>query len=87
VILVDGVAAVYLERGGSTIQTLPAADDPDIGAVALVGLASLVGIGRFRELIIRKIDGVAVAESPWRDRLLEVGFSAGYRGLTLRAAR
>ena len=28
VVLVDGVAALYLERGGSTLQTLPAADDP-----------------------------------------------------------
>ena len=32
VVLVDGVAALYLERGGATLQTLPAADDPEIGA-------------------------------------------------------
>ncbi len=28
VVLVDGIAALYLERGGATLQTLPAADDP-----------------------------------------------------------
>ena len=28
VVLVDGVAVLYLERGGGTLQTLPAADDP-----------------------------------------------------------
>jgi hypothetical protein len=38
-------------------------------------------------MVIRKVDGVAVADSPWRDRLLEAGFTAGYRGLTLRQAR
>ena len=31
VVLVDGVAALYLERGGGTLQTLPAADDPEVG--------------------------------------------------------
>ena len=34
VVLVDGVATLYLERGGATLQTLPAADDP---AVAVTG--------------------------------------------------
>ena len=87
VVIVDGVAALYLERGGATLQTLPAADDPSIAEAALRGLTSLVGSGRFREMVIRKVDGVAVADSPWRDRLLEAGFIAGYRGLTLRQAR
>ena len=87
VVLVDGIAALYLERGGATIQTLPAADDPDVAESALRGLTSIVGTGRARELVIRKIDGVAVGESPWRERLLQAGFSAGYRGLVLRAPR
>jgi len=87
VVFVDGVAALYLERGGSTLQTLPAAEDPNIADSALRGLTTLVATGRFREMVIRKVDGVAVADSPWRDRLLEAGFAAGYRGLTLRQAR
>jgi ATP-dependent Lhr-like helicase len=87
VVLVDGIAALYLERGGATLQTLPAADDPDVAAAALRGLSSLVGGGRIRELVIRKVDGLAVGESPWRPALLEAGFVAGYRGLVLRPAR
>ena len=34
VVLVDGVAALYLERGGATLQTLPASDDPGTAAAA-----------------------------------------------------
>ena len=87
VVLVDGIAALYLERGGATIQSLTAADDPDVAGAALRGLTSIVGTGRARELVIRKVDGVAVGESTWRERLLQAGFSAGYRGLVLRAPR
>jgi hypothetical protein len=86
-VLVDGVAALYLERGGSTLQTLAPADDPDVAALALRGLAPLVADGRARELVVRKVDGLPIAESPWRPALLDAGFVAGYRGLTLRGAR
>jgi ATP-dependent Lhr-like helicase len=87
VVLVDGIAALYLERGGSTLQTLPAADDPDVANAAVRGLGALIGTGRSRELVIRKVDGAAIGESPLRDRLLAAGFVAGYRGLMLRGAR
>jgi ATP-dependent Lhr-like helicase len=87
VVLVDGIAALYLERGGSTLQTMPAADDPDVRLAALSALRRLVADGRFRELVIRKIDGEDVATSNLRPFLLEAGFAAGYRGLTLRALR
>ncbi len=87
VVLVDGIAALYVERGGATLQTLPAADDPAIAAAALRGLTALVGGERLRELVIRKIDGLPVADSPWRPALLEAGFVAGYRGLLLRGPR
>ena len=39
VVLVDGSAALYLERGGGSIQTLPASDDPEIADAALRSLA------------------------------------------------
>ncbi|MEX1171735.1 MAG: DEAD/DEAH box helicase, partial [Chloroflexota bacterium] len=87
IVLVDGAAALYLERGGSTLQTLPAADEPDVAAAAVRGLAALVGSGRVRELVIRKVDGLPVAESPFRAALVDGGFVVGYRGLTLRGAR
>jgi ATP-dependent Lhr-like helicase len=87
VVLVDGVAALYLERGGSTLQTLAPADDPAVAAAAIRALANLVTTGRTRELVIRKIDGLPVAESPWREPLLASGFTAGYRGLAIRGTR
>src|SRR5688572_19661188 len=87
VVLVDGVAALYLERGGATLQTLPAADDPSVAVTTARALRTLVDDGRIRELVVRKIDGEDVAESPFRDQLLASGFSAGYRGLVLRGAR
>ncbi|MFL5674631.1 MAG: DEAD/DEAH box helicase [Chloroflexota bacterium] len=87
VVLVDGVATLYLERGGSTLQTLPASDDPAVALTAARAFHALIADGRTRELVIRKVDGEEVAASRFRELLLEAGFVAGYRGLALRADR
>jgi ATP-dependent Lhr-like helicase len=87
VVLVDGIAALYLERGGATLQTLPAADDPAVAVTAARALGVLVADGRIRELVIRKVDGEEIAASRFRAPLLEAGFVAGYRGLALRSQR
>ncbi len=84
VVLVDGVAALYVDRGGSSLQTLPAFDDPEITSAAIGALRAIPTEGRTRELVVRKIDGLPVAESPVRATLIDGGFSAGYRGLVLR---
>jgi ATP-dependent Lhr-like helicase len=86
VLLVDGAAVLYLERGGHSLQTLPAADDPATAGPALAALRDLVESGRFRELVITRVDGEPVANSAWRPRLEEAGFAAGYRGHVLRPA-
>ena len=85
VVLVDGVAVAFLERGGRTLAVLPAADDPVVAMLAFRGLGALVADGRMRELLVAKVDGQPVAESAWRPALLEAGFVPGYRGLALRA--
>ncbi len=87
VVLVDGIAVLYLERGGATLQTLPAADDPVVAGIAARALGTLVAGGRLRELVIRKVDGEDVAIAAFRQVLLDAGFAAGYRGLALREAR
>jgi ATP-dependent Lhr-like helicase len=51
VVLVDGVAALYLDRGGSSLQTLPAFDDPPVADAALSALRRLLADGRLRELL------------------------------------
>jgi len=84
---VDGVAALYLERGGATLQTLPVADDPAVAVKAIRALGALIADGRTRELVIRKVDGEEVSASRFRSLLLDAGFVAGYRGLVLRADR
>ena len=84
VVLVDGVAAIYLERGGATLQTLPAADDPEVAETAARALRGLVDDRRVRELVITKVDGLPIAESPFRDLLTAAGFAQGYRGLVLK---
>ncbi len=83
-VLVDGLAVLYLERGGATIQTLAPSDDPAMAVAAARALGALVADGRFRELVVKKVDGLPVGESPFRDRLIEAGFVPGYRGLVLR---
>jgi ATP-dependent Lhr-like helicase len=87
VVLVDGVATLYLERGGSTLQTLPASDDRDLAVAAARSFRALVSDGRARELVIRKVDGEDVAASAFRPILIEAGFVPGYRGLVLRVER
>jgi ATP-dependent Lhr-like helicase len=87
VVIVDGTATLYLERGGSTLQTLPAADDRDVAVVAARSFRTLLADGRMRELVIRKVDGEDVASSPFRPVLVDAGFVPGYRGLALRSER
>ncbi len=84
VALVDGEAVLYLDRGGTSIQVLPAGDDRALLVAALASLAELVADGRVREVVISKIDGEPVATSPWRDALQDAGFVPGYRGHVLR---
>jgi ATP-dependent Lhr-like helicase len=87
VILVDGRAVIYLDRGGSSIQTLPAFDDAETAGLALQALRELVTDGRQRELVIGKIDGEPAGKSKHYDTLLRAGFIQGYRGLVLRRQR
>ena len=87
VALVDGAPVVYLERGGGSIQLLPAADEPAAAALGLTALRALVDDGRLRELVVTRVDGLPVGDSPRRAALLEAGFAPGYRGLVLRGRR
>jgi ATP-dependent Lhr-like helicase len=85
VVLVDGQAALYLERGGRSLLTLPAAADTALAARAVTALAATVsGEGPSRELRLERVDRGPVAESRVADALAAVGFRAAYRGWTLR---
>ena len=84
VVIVDGMPVLYLERGGASLLTLPAATETDLAEPAVRALRSLVAGGRYRELAIERIDGEPAATSPWRTLLLAAGFVPGYRGLVCR---
>ena len=85
VVIVDGQPVIYLERGGKSLQTLPAFADEAVAAGALAALRQLVADGRFRSIQIERVDGAAVSESPHTEALAAAGFQRAYRGWLLKA--
>jgi ATP-dependent Lhr-like helicase len=85
VVLVDGVAALYLERGGRSLLRLPVAADAEVAARAVAALPRLVAPGGpMRELRLERVDRAPVSESALAEPLREAGFRPGYRGYLLR---
>jgi ATP-dependent Lhr-like helicase len=82
VVLVAGRPLLYLGAGGGQLLTFPASADGDEGSLdlALGALGRVPRVGR-RRLLIRRIDGRQVTESPLRERLLRLGFEADYDAL------
>ncbi|HUF06487.1 MAG TPA: DEAD/DEAH box helicase [Candidatus Binatia bacterium] len=88
VVLVDGLAVLYLERGGRGLITLPAARAHEARSRAVAALPSLVAPGGpMRELRIERVDRGPVGESPIAALLAEAGFRPSYRGYLLRRER
>lgn len=88
VVIVDGQAALYLERGSRGLLRLPAAvADGSLADRAVAALPSLVApAGPMRELRLERVDRAPVAESALADALREAGFGPSYRGWLLRRA-
>ncbi|MFZ4519792.1 MAG: Lhr family helicase [Microthrixaceae bacterium] len=82
VVISDGEACAYVERGGKGLLTFPAADRHPGWAATLAGL---VRGGPLRRLRLERIDGAPAASSPHAGALAAVGFVEGYKGLTLDA--
>ncbi len=80
VVLVGAELAVYVEQGGRGLQTFTA--DPRPG---LAALADAVRAGRIGKLDLERIDGAGILGSPVEEVLVELGFRAGPRRLTLTA--
>ncbi len=80
VVLLDGQAAAFLERGARSLYTLPAFDAPGAPEVTVRALAGLAVDGRVRSMQLARIDGVPVESSPHRATLEAVGFRRAYRG-------
>ncbi|HEX3873610.1 MAG TPA: hypothetical protein VHW26_05665, partial [Solirubrobacteraceae bacterium] len=80
VVLVGAELALYVEPGGRGLQSF--AEDP---RPALAALADAVRAGRVGKLDLERIDGLAVVGSPVEAVLVELGFRAGPRRLSLSA--
>ncbi|MGH2669831.1 MAG: Lhr family helicase, partial [bacterium] len=78
VVVVNGLCAAYLERGGRSLLTF---GENESWADAI---ASIQKDGRVRRLVIERINGVPATESAEAGLLREAGFSDSYRGLALR---
>jgi ATP-dependent Lhr-like helicase len=84
VVLAGAEPVLYVERGGKGIAVLVDPEDARI-VPALEALARFVTSGRGRRLSLERVDGEPVVGSRWEARLIELGFRAGPRKLTLSA--
>jgi ATP-dependent Lhr-like helicase len=85
VLMRDGEAVIYVERGGRSILRLVELDQGDL-AEAMGALADAVSGGRLPKLSIEKLDGEPVIGSGYEEALLEAGFARGPRRLTAAAS-
>jgi ATP-dependent Lhr-like helicase len=84
VVLAGAEPVLYVERGGKGIAVLVDGEDARI-VPALEALARFVTSGRGRKLSLERVDGEPVVGSRWEAQLIELGFRAGPRKLTLSA--
>ena len=82
VVLADGEAVAFVERGGRSLWTFPAAARYAAWPAAL---AARVASGRARSHEVRTVDGEPVRTTPWAEPLRAAGYADGYRGLVVRA--
>ena len=83
VVLLDGEAALYVERGGRSLVPLR---DPEPGwlRTALTALVAHVRAGGAKRLAVERFDGDPVVETDVLGLLVEAGFLAGPRRAVLR---
>jgi ATP-dependent Lhr-like helicase len=83
VVLLDGEAALFVERGGRSL--VPLRDpDPDWLRPAFEALVAHVRSGGAKRLAVERFDGAPVVESEAMELLVDAGFLAGPRRAVLR---
>ncbi|SKB64315.1 ATP dependent helicase, Lhr family [Arthrobacter sp. 49Tsu3.1M3] len=83
VVLVDGALALYVERGGKTL--LAFSDDPGVLAAAGTALVGVVTRGAVDKLIMEKVNGHGILDTPVADALAQAGAYSTPKGLRIRA--
>ena len=83
VVLVDGAAVLFVERGGRRWITFAAADDPATFEIAAQALGRIARERRGKMLRVESIDGEAARETKYAAALRAVDFRSDVRGLVL----
>ena len=83
VVLLDGEAALFVERGGRSLVPLRE-PDPEWLRPALAALVAHVRAGGAKRLAVERFDGTPVVETETMALLVEAGFLAGPRRAVLR---
>jgi ATP-dependent Lhr-like helicase len=83
VVLVDGVPALYVERGGRSLLSFT--DDESVLRAAAQALSNAVREGWLGQLAVQRADGEQALTSALATILRDAGFRATPKGLRLRA--
>ncbi|WP_323960223.1 ATP-dependent helicase [Arthrobacter sp. JZ12] len=83
VVLVDGVLALYVERGGKTMLTY--SEDPEVLTAAAEALVAAIRQGAADKMAVEKVNGESALDSPAGQALAAAGFYSTPRGLRIRA--
>jgi ATP-dependent helicase Lhr and Lhr-like helicase len=83
VVLLDGEAALFVERGGRSLVPLREPDESWLRP-ALAALVDHVKVGRAKRLAVERFDGQPVTETEVLPLLVEAGFLVGPRRAVLR---
>lgn len=83
VVLVDGALVLYVERGGKTL--LAFSDDQAVLAVAGAALVGVVTRGAVDKLIMEKVNGHGILDTPVAAALSSAGAYSTPKGLRIRA--
>lgn len=83
VVLVDGALVLYVERGGKTLLAFSA--DADVLAAAGTALVGVVTRGAVDKLIMEKVNGHGILDTPIAAALAQAGAYSTPKGLRIRA--
>ncbi|TLM75157.1 DNA glycosylase AlkZ-like family protein [Pseudarthrobacter sp. NamB4] len=83
VVLVDGALVLYVERGGKTL--LAFSDDEGVLAAAGTALVGVVTRGAVDKLIMEKVNGHGILDTPVAAALSSAGAYSTPKGLRIRA--
>ena len=85
VVIVDGLLALFVDKGGKRMVSFPAADDPAVAQAAARALSLIAKRQRGKLLRIETIDGEPARTSDLAETLRGAAFTSDPRGLVLEA--